>query len=45
MSDEEEDTVPDFMNEYGDTAVTGDAGPIYSSYQWEETVDVSEDDE
>ena len=37
------DECPWLGNE-GQTAITGDSGPISEDYQWEETVDVSKDD-
>ena len=43
--EDEEDNSPE-MSDDGRTALSSDSGPIDPGYQWEETVDVSaEDDE
>ena len=34
-----------WLSDDGQTAITGDSGPIPEEFQWEETVDVSGDDE
>ncbi len=42
MADDSGSTVE--FDEYGQTALTSDSGPIDPDYQWTETVDVSDDD-